>query len=85
MPDPRQCPSLLRGWKAIEDFLGLTRKTVLLHAYPIRRIAGGRMSVWAFRDELERHARLGSLGERQPGNEPCAMPHQPCEPRLRLI
>lgn len=54
------CTPLLRGWKAIEDYLGLTRKTVLLHGYPVRR---GKGTVWAFRDELEAWARQGPKPE----------------------
>lgn len=48
---------LLRGWKAIEGYLRLTRKTILLHGYPVRRLLSGRGTVWAFADELDRHAR----------------------------
>lgn len=46
---------MLRGWKDIEHFLGLTRKTIQAKGYPVRKNGG----VYALRPELEAHlARL---------------------------
>lgn len=46
---------ILRGWKDIEQFLGLTRKTIQAKGYPVRKNGG----VYALRPELEEHpARL---------------------------
>ena len=42
----------LRGWKEIENFLGLDRKTIIAHAYPIKKIGG---SVIALKEELRAH------------------------------
>lgn len=53
-------PDILRGWKEIEAFLGMTRKTILASGYPIRCEGGEgvtRRSVFAFRSELMAHSR----------------------------
>ena len=38
---------ILCGWKAIEAYTGLTRKTILSRGYPVRKSGG----VYAFQDE----------------------------------
>lgn len=52
---------ILRGWKEIEAYLGVSRKTVLLQCYPVRREgsgkSGGLGSVFAFKNELIEYAR----------------------------
>ena len=45
---------ILRGWKEIEAFLRLTRKTIIAGSYPVhfhRGAANGRR-VYAFKSEL---------------------------------
>lgn len=43
----------LEGWAQIEDYLDLTRNTILARSYPIRKDGG----VFAFCDELDEHAK----------------------------
>lgn len=50
----REEAGLLHGWKEIEKYLGLDRKTVVRQGYPVRRARTG--SVYALREELLRHA-----------------------------
>ena len=52
----------LRGWKEIENFLGLTRKTILARGYPIRKYGRGNTQVYAYRGELSRHEK----GQKEP-------------------
>lgn len=40
---------ILCGWKAIEEYMGLTRKTILARGYPVCKSGG----VYAFQDELD--------------------------------
>lgn len=47
---------VLRGWGAIESFLGISRKTIMRRGYPVRREAQGEYiglgGVFALRTEL---------------------------------
>lgn len=43
--------NLLRGWKEIEDYIRLTRNTILENGYPIR--ADKRKRVYAFKNEID--------------------------------
>ena len=45
---------ILCGWKAIEAYTGLTRKTILSRGYPVRKYGG----VYAFQDELDEARRM---------------------------
>ena len=45
---------ILCGWKAIEAYTGLTRKTILSRGYPVRKSGG----VYAFQYELDAARRL---------------------------
>lgn len=45
---------ILCGWKAIEAYTGLTRKTILARGYPVRKSGG----VYAFQDELDAARRM---------------------------
>ena len=45
---------ILCGWKAIEAYTGLTRKTILSRGYPVRKSGG----VYAFQDELDAARRM---------------------------
>lgn len=45
---------LLRGWKEIEKYVGLDRKTIIAQGYPVRKANTG--SVFAIREELLKHA-----------------------------
>lgn len=45
------------GWAQIENYLSLTRNTILARGYPVRKIGG----VFAFRDELDEHAKSKPL------------------------
>ena len=52
--------NLLRGWKAIEAELKMTRKAIIDCGYPIRREVhtdGTVGNVYAFKDELMKFAR----------------------------
>lgn len=61
---------MLRGWDAIEAYLGLTRKTILARGYPVRKDGG----VFAFKGELDEAAlgrplvRPGNGGAERPAN-----------------
>ena len=52
----------LRGWKEIENFLGLTRKTIRARGYPIRKFGADNTQVYAYRDELSGHEK----GQKEP-------------------
>lgn len=45
---------ILQGWKEIEDYVGLNRKTILKQGYPVRQNKDGR--VCAVKHELLDHA-----------------------------
>ena len=45
---------ILRGWKEIEDFLGMRRAAILANNFPIRK---GRHGILAFSSELLEHAK----------------------------
>lgn len=47
----------LEGWSQIENYLDLTRNTILARGYPIRKIGG----VFAFKPELDQHAKSKPL------------------------
>lgn len=52
-------PDILRGWKEIERYVGLTRKNIISCGYPVHREErAGRdgVSVFAVRRELLDHA-----------------------------
>ena len=53
---------ILCGWKAIEAYMGLTRKTILARGYPVCKSGG----VYAFQDELDA-ARRGARRLAAPG------------------
>lgn len=56
MPDKE----FLRGWKDIEAFLGMSRKTIIRCGYPIRKEGDeteAKASVFALRSELLCHAK----------------------------
>lgn len=44
----------LRGWGQIENYLGLSRNTILAHGYPIHKQGVGG-SVFAYSCELDKH------------------------------
>ena len=46
------------GWAEIEDYLGMTSKTILQHGYPIKRL--GR--VFAYQNELDQHRETLEMG-----------------------
>ncbi len=48
-----QTAKLLTGWKAIENFIGMNRETILKYGYPIRKI--GKI-VQAVPEELIMHS-----------------------------
>lgn len=52
---------ILRGWKEIEAYLGISRTTARVHGYPVRREgsgkSGGPGGVFAFKSELREYAR----------------------------
>lgn len=54
---------ILQGWREIEEYLGLTRKTVNKRGFPIHNSGGGdtRQAVWAIRSELLEHAKKGRI------------------------
>lgn len=41
----------LEGWAQIEEYLGMTSKTILQHGYPVRRL--GR--VFAYTEDIDAH------------------------------
>ena len=47
----------LEGWAQIENYLDLTRKTILARGFPVRKIGG----VFAFCDELDEYAKSKPL------------------------
>lgn len=47
---------LLRGWKEIERYVGLDRKTIIAQGYPVRKARTGR--VFAYRGDLRKYAEL---------------------------
>ena len=53
--------NILRGWKEIEGYLGITRKTILKRGYPVRKASGSRSQVYALATELDGY--LESDGE----------------------
>lgn len=50
----------LRGWCAIENHLMLSRKTILAHGYPVRKM-GQTGSVFAYPSELNDHQRAFAM------------------------
>lgn len=55
---------ILQGWKEIEAYLGLTRKTILKMGYPVRKEGGTGTSqerIYAIREELFEHAKNGRI------------------------
>lgn len=55
----------LRGWCAIENHLMLSRKTILAHGYPVRKM-GQTGSVFAYPSELNDHQRAFATQRAQP-------------------
>lgn len=50
---------ILRGWKEIEEFVGMNRKAILSNGYPVRCEGGAcpaRRNIFAVRQELLEHA-----------------------------
>lgn len=47
----------LEGWAQIEDYLDLTRNTILARGYPVHKVGG----LFAFCDELDEHAKSKPL------------------------
>lgn len=45
--------NILRGWKQIEGYLGITRKTIIKRGYPVRKASGSRSQVYALASELD--------------------------------
>lgn len=52
--DDRNNAEILHGWKNIEKYIGLNRKTILRQGYPVKKLGTG--SVHAIREELLKHA-----------------------------
>lgn len=46
----------LRGWCAIENYLMMSRKTIISHGYPVRKM-GQTGSVFAYPSELNEYQR----------------------------
>ena len=55
---------VLRGWKEIEDFLGLSRKTIVAHGYPVRKTGSRKSQTFAFIDDLQQHMRRIKIEEK---------------------
>lgn len=62
-----QQSEILRGWKEIEDFLRLTRKTIIANGYPLHSHKGprNRKRIYAIKRELLDFA----ARQDQPGGE----------------
>lgn len=56
---------ILRGWKEIEAYLGLSRITARAQGYPVRREGSGKSGgfggVFAFKSELIEYARQRNM------------------------
>lgn len=52
---------ILRGWKEIESYLGMTRKTILACGYPLHRRGAedSCSTVYAFRGEIDGFLKTG--------------------------
>lgn len=63
---------LLRGWKEIEAFLCMGRKSILRAGYPVRHEGdegAAVRNVYALRDELLEHAQRGASIVNSKGGE----------------
>lgn len=49
-------PEILRGWKEIEEYLRMTRKSILRAGYPVHHEGTSRRNVYAIRRELLEYA-----------------------------
>ena len=54
---------ILRGWKEIEDFLGISRKTIVAHGFPVRKTGRANSQIYAFKGELLRHLAIHNKGK----------------------
>lgn len=52
---------ILRGWKEIENYLNLSRKTIVAHGYPLHKGGPANSQVFAISGELFRYVEKSRL------------------------